>query len=69
LDRAVFEDGSLPEIARDGFFSPDAKYFAWTVYDSSSGLPIGSKILDLSAGAIVSAPNIEVLGWTASKTK
>lgn len=63
LDRAVFEDGSLRQTVRTGFSSPDGEYFAWTVYESGTGHPMGSKVLQLSSGFIVSIPNVEILGW------
>ena len=67
FDRAVFTDGSLPQKVYDVLFSPDDKYVAWTIYDSSSGLPIGSKILELSSGAIVAVPEMEVIGWSVQQ--
>jgi hypothetical protein len=69
LDRAVFTDGTLPQRIYDVLFSPDDKYVAWTIYDSLSGIPIGSKILELSSGAIVAVPEIEVIGWTDPKAE
>jgi hypothetical protein len=69
LDRAVFTDGALPQKVYDVLFSPDDKYVAWTIYDSLSGLPIGSKILELSSGAIVAVPEMEVIGWSDPKAE
>lgn len=69
LDRAVLTDGTLPQKVYDVLFSPDDQYIAWTIYDSLSGLPIGSKILELSSGAIVTVPEMEVIGWTDVTSK
>lgn len=69
LDRAVFVEGSLPQVIRNGLPSPDGKYFAWTIYNSATGLVIGSKILELSSGSVLSIPEIELFGWLISKTE
>ncbi len=69
LDRGVFTEDSLPQKIYDGFPSPDGKYFAWTIYDSLSNLPIGSKALELSSGFVISSPQFEILGWIVSTTR
>ena len=69
LDRGVFTEDSLPQKIYEGFPSPDGKYFAWTIYDSISNLPIGSKVLELSYGFVTSKPQVEILGWTVPITK
>lgn len=69
MDRAVFAEGSLPQTIYDGFPSPDGEYFAWTIYDSSSRVPIGSKVLEFSSGDVLSIPDVELLGWIVSMTE
>jgi hypothetical protein len=69
LDRGVFTEDSLPQKIYDGFPSPDGRYFAWTIYDSLSNLPIGSKVLELSSGFVTSSPQFEILGWIMPITK
>jgi hypothetical protein len=69
LDRAVFVEGSLPQSVRNGFSSPDGAYFAWTIFDSSNARPVGSKVLELSSGHILSIPETEILGWVIPKTE
>lgn len=69
LDRAVFVESSPPQSIRNGFPSPDGKYFAWTIYESGTGRPVGSKVLELSSGSILSIPKIELLGWIISKAE
>lgn len=69
LDRAVFTEGSLPQRINYGFPSPDGRYFAWTIYDGSSGLPIGIKVLELSSGFVISIPELEMLGWVSPPRK
>ncbi len=69
LDRGIFTEDALPQRIYDGFPSPDGKYFAWTIYDSLSNLPIGSKVLELSSGFVTSSPQFEILGWIVSTTR
>ena len=63
LDRGVFSQSTPVQKISNGFPSPDGKYYAWVIYDGVSGLTIGSKILELSSGYVLSIPRVEALGW------
>jgi hypothetical protein len=67
LDRGLFFEKALPQRIYKGFPSPDGKFFAWTIYDGSTGLPIGSKVLELSSGFILSIPELDILGWAVAQ--
>jgi len=56
LDRSEVDD-------KEAVASPDERFLAWTIYDTSSGAPIATKIIDLSNGVTALIKDVEVLGW------
>lgn len=68
MDRNIPTDQKQTELARglfrDGFFSPDGKYLAWTIYSNEAFTPpIETQVLELETGRVIVFPDIEVHGW------
>ncbi len=67
LDRSVPHNREKMEFAkpvRQGYFSPDGKYFAWTIYSTADYTPpIETQVLDLENGKVIVIENVETFGW------
>lgn len=74
LDRSIPYDGGqfkYIEPVDKGYFSPDGKYLAWTIYGEpieerktgNINIPVETQILELETGRVVIIPDIEVYGW------
>ena len=67
LDRSIPYDQGKIDLAkpvRQGYFSPDGKYLAWTIYSTADYTPpIETQVLDLETGKVVVIENIETFGW------
>lgn len=74
LNRSIPYDGNqfkYIEPADKGYFSPDGKYLAWTIYgepieERKTGniyIPVETQMLEFGTGKVVVIPDIEVYGW------
>lgn len=67
LDRNIpispeMKDFSIPE--QRGYFSPDGRYLAWTIYSNVDYTPpIETQVLDLETGMVAVFKEVEVFGW------
>jgi len=67
LDRSVPFNPDKADFARpvqQGYFSPDNKYLAWTIYSNADYTPpIETHVLDLETGIVVVIKDLEAFGW------
>lgn len=67
LDRSVPFDPDKAKFAKtvqQGYFSPDGKYLAWTIYSNADYTPpIETQVLDLETGVVIVIKDLETFGW------
>jgi len=67
LDRSIPYDQGKIDLAKpvqQGYFSPDGKYLAWTIYSTADYTPpIETQVLDLETGRVIVIEDVETLGW------
>lgn len=67
LDRSVpFDLGKVnfAKPVQQGYFSPDGKYLAWTIYSNADYTPpIETQVLDLETGVVIVIKDLETFGW------
>jgi len=67
LDRGVPFDPNKVNFVKpvqQGYFSPDDKYLAWTIYSTAEYTPpMETHVLDLETGIVIVIKDLEVFGW------
>jgi hypothetical protein len=67
LDRSIPHNQEKINFAKpvhQGYFSPDGKYLAWTIYSTADYTPpIETQVLDLETGKVIVFEDIEAFGW------